>query len=197
MGGLDTYKIQRVQSMKLRESISVAATAQVLKFDPKKMTVDVQPLSKQLENGKYESQPPILKVPVAVTHSGGFIFRPWFKAGDVGVVVYLDHDMDATVTGGKEAAPLTERNHSTTDAIFIGALVAGDYEVKGLPEESVALSKDDGSIYVAVTKEKVEIKNEGTTAEFTADSIKMKTTTVDITADGNVTIKGARIDLNP
>lgn len=155
MGGLDTYKIQRIQNAKLRESVCVAAVVQVLSFDPKKMTVNVQPLSKQLENGKYESQPPILRVPVAVTHSGGFIFRPWFKAGDTGVVVYLDHDMDATVTGGKEAKPLTERNHATTDAIFIGALVAGDYKVEGLPEESIALAKDDGSIYVAITKEKV------------------------------------------
>ena len=38
---------------------------------PAKMTVNVQPLSKHLENGKYESQPPILKVPVALTHCGG------------------------------------------------------------------------------------------------------------------------------
>ena len=49
---------------------------------------------------------------VALTHCGGFIFRPWIKEGDIGTVVYLDHDMDATVTGGKEAKPLTERNHA-------------------------------------------------------------------------------------
>lgn len=196
MGGLDTYKIQRIQNAKLRESVCVAAVVQVLSFDPKKMTVNVQPLSKQLENGKYESQPPILRVPVAVTHSGGFIFRPWFKAGDTGVVVYLDHDMDATVTGGKEAKPLTERNHATTDAIFIGALVAGDYKVEGLPEESIALAKDDGSIYVAITKEKVEVKNEDTTAEFTATTIDMETTDVTITAKGTVTIQGATVNIN-
>lgn len=77
------------------------------------MTVDVQPLSKHLQNGKYESQPPILSIPVACTRSGGFIIRPWIKAGDVGVVLYLDHDMDSTVSGAKEAQPLTERNHAT------------------------------------------------------------------------------------
>lgn len=198
MPGLDTFKLQRIHDMKLAGSICVAAVVQVLSFDPAKMTVNVQPLSKQLENGKYESQPPILQVPVAVTHSGGFIFRPWFKAGDTGVVVYLDHDMDATVTGAKEAVPLTERNHATTDAIFVGALVAGDYKVKGLPEESIALAKDDGEIYVAITKDKVIVKNtDTTTAEFKADSIDMKSVDLNITLEGNMTVKtGGKVFLN-
>lgn len=198
MAGLDTFKLQRIHDLKLAGSICVAATVQVLSFDPQKMTVNVQPLSKQLENGKYESQPPILQVPVAVTHSGGFIFRPWFKPGDTGVVVYLDHDMDATVTGAKEAVPLTERNHATTDAIFIGALVAGDYKVKGLPEESIAIAKDDGEIYVAVTKDEVIIKNtDTTTAVFKADSIDMKSVDMNITLEGKMVVTtGDKIYLN-
>ena len=197
MSQLDSFKLQRIHDSKLKESLCVAAVVQVLKFDPDKMTVNVQPLSKQLENGKYESQPPILKVPVAVTHSGGFIFRPWYKEGDTGVVVYLAHDMDATVTGGKEAKPLTERNHATTDAIFVGAIVSGDYTVKGLPEESIALAKDDGKIYVAITGEKVVVKNEDTTAEFYATKIDMKSVDMNITLDGNMTVKtGGKIFLN-
>ena len=197
MPDLDSFKMQRIHDLKLKESLCVAAVVQVLKFDPEKMTVNVQPLSKQLENGKYESQPPILCVPVAVTHSGGFLFRPWFKPGDTGVVVYLDHDMDATVTGGKEAKPLTERNHATTDAIFVGAIVSSDYKVEGLPEESIAIAKDDGKIYVAITKDKVIVKNEGTTAEFTATSIDMKSVNMNITLDGNMTVTtGGQVLLN-
>lgn len=197
MPGLDTFKMQRIHDMRLAGSICVAAVVQVLSFDPKKMTVNVQPLSKQLENGEYESQPPILKVPVALTHCGGFIFRPWIKEGDIGTVVYLDHDMDATVTGGKEAKPLTERNHATTDAIFVGALVAGDYTVKGLPDESICIATEDGKIYVAITKDKVIVKNEDTTAEFTATTIDMKSTDINITLDGNMTvITGGKIYLN-
>ena len=197
MPDLDSFKMQRIHDLKLKESLCVAAVVQVLKFDPEKMTVNVQPLSKQLENGKYESQPPILCVPVAVTHSGGFLFRPWFKPGDTGVVVYLDHDMDATVTGGKEAKPLTERNHATTDAIFVGAIVSGDYKVEGLPEESIAIAKDDGKIYVAITKDKVIVKNEDTTAEFTATSIDMKSTDMTITLDGKMVVTtGDKVYLN-
>ena len=105
MSAINEYEYQQIHDKRLAESICVAATVKVVAFDPAKMTVDVQPLSKHLQNGKYESQPPILGVPVACTRCGGFITRPWIKAGDTGVVVYLDHDMDSTVTGGKEAKP--------------------------------------------------------------------------------------------
>lgn len=196
MASINPYNYEEIHDRKLAESICVSATVKVLKFDNDKMTVSVQPLSKHLENGNYETPPPILQVPVGATRLGGFIFRPWIKEGDVGVVVYLDHDMDATVTGGKEAKPLTERNHSTSDAVFIGGIVSGDYTVKGLPDEAHVIAKEDGTIYAAVTMDKVTIKNEGTTADFTADSIDMKTTTVNITASGNVNIKGAQINLN-
>lgn len=162
MPKLNNYNYEQIHDRKLAESICVAAVVQVMKFDSAKMTVDVQPLSKHLENGSYESQPPILSVPVACTRSGGFIFRPWFKAGDTGVVVYLDHDSDSTVAGGKEAEPITERNHSTSDAIFMGAIVSGSYTVKGIPDESVTLSTEDGSIYIAVKKDGIEIKGDVT-----------------------------------
>lgn len=201
------YNYEKIKDRKTRESICVAATVKVLKFDDKKMTVNVQPLSKHLENGKYESQPPILKVPVALTHCGGFIFRPWFEVGDIGVVIYLDHDMDSTVSGGKEAVPLTERNHATSDAIFVGALVAGSYEdpIDKLPEKSIALATEDGVIFAAVTKDKVIIKNtETTVAEFSAERIDIKTKDikVDVTGTaeylsaGKTTIKGSTVHIN-
>ncbi len=196
MSSVNLYNYEEIHDRKLAESICVSATVKVLKFDKVKMTVNVQPLSKHLENGNYETPPPILQVPVGVTRTGGFIFRPWIKEGDVGVVVYLDHDMDATVTGGKEAKPLTERNHSTSDAVFIGGIVSGDYAVQGLPDDAHVIAKEDGTVYIAIAKDKVAIKNESTTADFTPDSIDMKTTTVNITADGSVNIKGAQINLN-
>lgn len=196
MPDVNSYNYEQIHDRKLANSICVAATAQVIAFDATKMTVNVQPLSKSLQNGKYESQPPILKVPVMCMRCGGFIFRPWIKAGDVGLVVYLDHDMDSTVTGGKEATPLTERNHATSDAVFVGSIVSGSYSVQGVPDESHVIAKEDGSIYVAVTKDMVQIKNQSTTAEFTADKIDMKTTDVEINASGTVTIKGAVVNIN-
>lgn len=190
MSGLNEFSYQQIHDKKLAESICVAATAKVIAFDKKKMTVNVQPLSKHLEHGKYESQPPILRVPVVCLRSGGFVFRPWIKVGDVGVILYLDHDIDSTVTGGKEAEPLTERNHSTTDAVFLGAIVSGSYEVPDkLPETCHVIAKEDGTIYAAVTDEKVAVKNGDTTADINASSIDLKTQTLNFEASGDVNIK--------
>ena len=196
MSDINSYNYEQTHDRRLASSICVAAIAQVIAFDSEKMTVNVQPMSKCLQNGKYESQPPILRVPVVCMRSGGFIIRPWIKVGDTGLVVYLDHDMDSTVSGGKEATPLTERNHATSDAVFVGAIVSGRYKVQGLPDESHAIAKDDGSIFVTVTPDKVLIKNQDTIAEFSADKIEMKTTDVTINASGTVTIKGAVVNIN-
>lgn len=157
MPSINSYNYQQIHDRKLSEAICVAAIVSVISFDASKMTVDVQPLSKSLQNGKYETQPPILNIPVACTRSGGFIFRPWIKPNDVGVVLYLDHDLDSTVTGGKEAKPLTERVHATTDAIFIGGIISGSYVANGIPNNSIALSAEDGSKYIAITEGNIRI----------------------------------------
>lgn len=160
MQNVNEYDYQKVHDEKLMESVCVSALVRVIDFDPEKMTVDVQPLSKHLENGSYESQPPILNVPVACTRSGGFIFRPWINADDIGLIVYLDHDMDDILATGKEGEPSTERNHSTSDAAYIGAVVAGEYAVKDLPSRGIALAKEDGSIYVMVRESGISIKGD-------------------------------------
>lgn len=154
---MNSYDYEKARDQRLAESICVAAVVRVLKFDSAKMTVNVQPLSKRLQNGKYESQPPILGVPVAVTRSGGFILRPWIKEGDVGVVVYLDHDLDSTVAAGKEAEPHTTRNHDASDAIFVGGIVSGSYSADKLPKDCLVLASEDGSTYIAVGKGGIEI----------------------------------------
>lgn len=181
MPDVNSYNYQQIHDKKLAESICVAATVKVTSFNPDKMTVNVQPLSKHLENGKYETQPPILAIPVACTRCGGFIFRPWIEAGDVGVVVYLDHDMDSTVSGGKEAVPLTERNHATTDAVFIGGIVSGSYTAKGLPAESLVLATESGSGYVAIAK---------------SGTVTVNAPEINLNATGAVNIKGAAVNIN-
>lgn len=171
MQSINQFEYQEIRDEKLAESICVAAVVRVTKFDPAKMTVNVQPMSKHLENGSYESQPPILGIPVVCTRSGGFIFRPWITEGDIGVVVYLDHDLDDVLASGKEIEPSTERNHSTSDAVYIGGIIAGSFSVKGLPEKSLALAKEDGSIYIAIAEDKIMLKG-------------------DLSVDGKITAKG-------
>lgn len=157
MSNINDYSYQRAHDRYLAASVFVAAIVSVMAFNPAKMTVDVQPLSKRLQNGKYETPPPVLGVPVSFTRSGGFVVRPWIKPGDVGVVIYMDHDIDRVMGSGKEEKPPTERNHSPSDAVFVGGIVAGGFSISGLPAESLVLATESGSSYVAVTSSGVEV----------------------------------------
>lgn len=49
MSAINEYEYQKIHDKRLAESICVAATVKVVAFDPVKMTVDVQPLSRAAE----------------------------------------------------------------------------------------------------------------------------------------------------
>ena len=173
----------------LAASIHVAAVVQVKSFDKDKMTVDVQPLSKRLEQGEYQSNPPVMAVPIAVTRCNNWVVRPWFKEGDVGLLVYLDHDIDKVVDDGKESDPNTERNHSDSDAIFVGGIVRGQKDISdlasnGCPDESLALGSVDGKHWIAICEDKIQSQADLWQHE---GDIEIKG---DIDIEGDITVKG-------
>lgn len=152
-------------------SIHVGALCRVEAFDPTAMTVDVQPLSRVLDAGVYRTPPPVLGVPVALIRGGGFVLRPWYVQGDVGAIVYMDHDIDRIVEAGQESQPNTERSHASEDAVFVGAFVPASNRLSGLPENALVMATDGGGLYIALKPDVIEIKG-------------------DIRLTGNVTQKG-------
>ena len=190
------FSYENQEKKSTMESVRVGGFCRVEKFDPEKMTVDVQPLSKALDGGVYRTPPQVLGVPVSLIRGGGFVLRPWYVSGDVGVLVYMDHDIDRLMDSGQECQPNTERNHSDEDAVFVGAFVPANNALNGLPEEALVMATDGGSIQVCIEKDKVTIKNNGTTAVFTKSAITMKTQDVSITASGTVTINGSTVNIN-
>ena len=94
MNGKREYDLRDQERREQAANVRVGALCRVEKFDPAAMRVDVQPLSKALDAGVYRTQPQILSVPVALVRGGGFVLRPCYKSGDVGVLLYIDHDID-------------------------------------------------------------------------------------------------------
>ena len=88
MNGKREYDLRDQERREQAANVRVGALCRVEKFDPAAMRVDVQPLSKALDAGVYRTQPQILSVPVALVRGGGFVLRPCYKAGDVGVLLY-------------------------------------------------------------------------------------------------------------
>jgi hypothetical protein len=176
------YDYEKQQQKTASAAVNVAQLVKIIAYDPAKMTVDVQPISKRLDQGSYESQPPILSVPVSCQRGGGFAMRVNYKPGDVGSVVFCDHDIDNAVAGGAEGEPNTERNHSSSDAVFMGGIATGVGGVSGLPD-GFAIGTDDGGIYLAVTDSGIVILGD---VEITGNL----TVTGDITATGDVVAGG-------
>ncbi|MDR1465447.1 MAG: hypothetical protein LBJ11_09140 [Oscillospiraceae bacterium] len=160
-GNTKKYRISKARQKQQAADIHVAAAVKVIAFDPAKMTVDVQPLSKHLVLSKWQSQPPILGVPIAAVRFGEFVLRPWYEKGDPGLIVYLDHDIDKVTQDGQESEPNTERNHSDSDAYFIGGNVLGQKDIAafgqgGVPDQALALGTADGKQWVAVKKDGIQ-----------------------------------------
>jgi hypothetical protein len=167
------FDYQREQARSLSKRLSVAELVQVEAFDARRMTVDLKPLSKRLNgSGEYQSGAPMLCVPVVCVKCGPYRLRPWFERGDVGLVLYIDHDIDRAVESGRETEPNTERNHSPSDAVFLGGICAGAQDEAGFPDEAWVIGLPDGAAYVAIGKEGVQIKG-------------------DVQVDGNVTVSGS------
>lgn len=152
----------------LSAGLCVADIVKVISFDEGAMRVDVLPLTRYPDEDGYQTKPQILSVPVAMVCGGGYTFRPVYKSGDIGMVVYLDRDSDATIAGGVEADPNTERLHSGDDAVFIGGILAGNRKVAQFPSGALVMGTNDGSVFLAIGKSGIEIKGNVTiTGNFT------------------------------
>jgi len=87
-------------------------------------TVDVQPLSKVLIDGVFESRPPLLSLPVLWRRTAtGQKDIPQYQTGDIGLVVFCDADIDNILLAGGEVEPATDRLHALEDGIFVGGLL--------------------------------------------------------------------------
>lgn len=158
-------------------AVCVADLVKVVAFDEGAMTVDVQPLTRYPDEDTFQTKPQVLSVPVGMVYGGGWVFRPIYKAGDIGYVLYLDRDSDAVIAGGAEADPNTERLHSGDDAVFVGGVRTGSNQISGLPSGTLCMGTVDGSVYLSMTKTGIDIKG-------------------NVTITGDLTTTGGTVRLN-
>lgn len=176
--------VENQEQRALAQSIHVGALCRVEEFDASKMTVKVQPLSKALDGGTYRTPPPILGVPVALIRGGGLILRPWYQKGDLGVLLFLDHDIDRIAEAGEEVQPNTERNHAEEDAVFVGAFAAASNPVKGLPDNALVMAAEGGGVFVAVSKSGITLQGP-ITVNGNITQTGSSTVSGDVTASGH------------
>lgn len=140
--------LRAAQSEKDRAAVRVSMIVKVLAFHSDAMTVDVQPLTKEKIDGQYASAAPLMGLRVACICAGDYVIRPWYKRGDVGLVIVGDSDADAVLQTGAEAEPNTARNHAPEDGVFIGGICPAGKAPSGLPADALVLAA--GATYIAI-----------------------------------------------
>lgn len=117
------YEYEQQKDEALRNSIAVSKLCAVISVDLDKCTVNVQPLSKIKIDGLFETPPPLLNIPVLKhRNEGGDIIVPTYCVGDIGVVIFCDHDIDNIVFSKAESEPASSRTHALDDGIFLGVI---------------------------------------------------------------------------
>ena len=104
------------------QTLRVAELAKVVKYDPAKLTVDLQPLATARLGAAAEAIPSPMRmsVPVLCMGSSNCCVRPWYKPGDIGLIVYCDADITAALSGETGAADAgSQRSHAAEDGVFV------------------------------------------------------------------------------
>ena len=154
------YALEQAKIRGQKKSICVAELVQVAVFYPDDMTVDVVPMVKEKQQDSYIEKSPLLKIPVMLLGSLDIPVRPWYQAGDVGLVVYLDQDSDNVLDSGSISEPQTLGYHTGEHGIFIGTILSGG-RVLNMPEkpDEKAISAGMTEHYISVTEDEISIRN--------------------------------------
>lgn len=126
----------------------VCLPAEVMKYDPKKQSIDAQPLLKSIYRDKSVLEmPPIFNIPVIFPRAGqAFIALP-LKKGDSVTLIFSDRSLDKWKSVGGKVNPEDVRKHDLSDAL---ALVGG-YSFK----QAVEIANDQDII---IKNQKLEIR---------------------------------------
>lgn len=161
------YALEQAKIRGQKKSICVAELVQVAVFYPDDMTVDVIPMVKEKQQDSYIEKSPLLKIPVMLLGSLDIPVKPWYKEGDVGLVVYLDQDSDNVLESGCISEPQTLGYHTGEYGVFIGTIISGGKALDmpdqpdkkaisaGMPEHYITVAEDEISIW---TSKEVKIK---------------------------------------
>lgn len=150
-------------------NLNTAMPAEVVKYDSKKNTVDVQPsIKRKYADGTTASQPRIFTVPVCFPRSGKAAVTFPIKKGDSVLLVFSQRSLDAWKGSGGEVEAGDPRTHALSDAVAIPGVYPVGNPVPAEPDKLVvryAKSKiklsENGDVEIEAGSAKLGMKNGG------------------------------------
>lgn len=163
----------------------------VQKVDYTKRTCEVQPAIQGRVNNpdgttQFVNLPVLVDVPIVFPSAGGFTLSLPLKANDEVLVVFASRCIDSWWQSGGVGQPMELRLHDLSD----GFAIPGPRSVPtstALHATNARLTKDDGSVYVELTNDKVNIK---AVTEIKVEAPLTTVQSADIQLKGNTTVTG-------
>jgi len=177
----------------IKAGLHTALTGIVTKFDPAKMTVDVQPSIKSAvrqPDGTVKMIPyPLLTgVPVNFPGGGGATLTFPIKPGDEAMVTFSSRSTDAWMQSGGEQNPMDARTQDLSDGIAHVGVRSSSKVPPNVSADSTEIRTDDG-------KTKISMNGGGGLTLDTDKAVGIKAAN-GVSMDGgagNVTMKGTLI----
>lgn len=137
-------------------SLRVAFPARVVAYnatDPP--TADIVPTQRLVVNVGgvlTETEPPkIFQCPVKDWRGGGFFASGPLAAGDEGIALVCDRELDGWLESGATAAPHHTRAHSMTDSVFLPGVSSQARRVAARSATDFVCGREDGSAVARMT----------------------------------------------
>jgi hypothetical protein len=175
----------------IKSSLNCISIGTIQSFDATNQTATIllNYKSKDLYTGNETDYQPLVKCPVFILNGGGAYITFPIAKGDSCLVLFCDREIDTWFTKGGTNAPQSARVHDLNDGIaLIGIKNTGNFIAGYYTDGPMMFYK--GS-YIA-------IDNSGNILMSSPDNATITITgNVNLVATGNLTIKGATVDINP
>lgn len=165
--------------------------AQIETYSKSKRVAKVNPLYKQVKNGKDFPLPVLVDVPVMTFYAGDVEIIPDYKKGDIVQVICNVFSVVNSAKGIVESIDLAStKRYSLENAIIIGGLAKSTSSVPaGLDKDGLVIAHKSGFPVINLNSSQITIQTNSSTI------IKASSSDVEIEST-NITIKGTKITLD-
>ena len=174
----DLSEIFRKAADNISFQLRVAVPAIIKTFDAEKQTVTAIPAIREKLNINgdvdFYEIPALLDVPIVLPRAGGYGLTLPIQPGDECLVVFADNCIDSWWQSGDIQNPIGKRSHDLSDGFALLGCWSQPNVIPNYSTTTLQMRNDAGTAYIEIDGNNINI-----------------------VASGNITINGARIDLNP
>lgn len=195
---------QRASNFNQSAQIRVAIPAIVESFDAGKQTVSVQPaLTENIQAGsddvKAVKLPILTDIPICFPRANGYCITLPVAKGDECLLVFADMCIDGWWQSGGVQDQMETRRHDLSDAFAIIGVTSQPRKVSAYSDNKLQIRTDSRNIVCELDKESgaVNVVQANLLTANVSDKIDIKCGgDIAITAAGNITIQGAKVNIN-